>query len=307
MSELSQADQFLLDAIEAGDPSGWEQLVDRYQGRLVAFARERLRGSHQGDAEDLVQDTFLRFLQSLKNFRRDASVETYLFSILRRRIIDVYRGRGGRLCLLGDVMGANSRDNDGRDSGVLPGEGVFSGGDPMTASWYARKNEAKHRLHFVLADALKSLVERYQNEEGLRDLQILEMIFYAQLGNKEAAKQAGVRDNFVGLLKHRSLKRIQDTLLDAAAVDDDFQLPDALMTGVWEEVRPSCPKRNTIGQLMLGTLDEPWKSYVDFHVHQLGCRFCKANWDDLEQKTQSGDAAQIKQRVMESTIGLLKK
>ena len=90
MAELTEADRYLLERISRGQADGWSQLVERYQGRLLAFARSRLR---KEEAEDLVQDTFIAFLEGLKNFRENASVETFLFTILRRKLIDFFRGK----------------------------------------------------------------------------------------------------------------------------------------------------------------------------------------------------------------------
>ena len=42
-------------------------------------------------AQDLVQDTFLAGLKSMKNFKGEASERTWLVSILKRKIIDHYR------------------------------------------------------------------------------------------------------------------------------------------------------------------------------------------------------------------------
>src|SRR5207247_1475032 len=61
MANLSEADRYLLERISAGEAEGWTQLVQRYQGRLLAFARGRL--SRKEEAEDLVQDTFVAFLE----------------------------------------------------------------------------------------------------------------------------------------------------------------------------------------------------------------------------------------------------
>src|ERR1043165_3616256 len=97
MSDLSQADHYLLEQIRHGSQQGWSQLVDRYQGRLLSFARSR--SIPAADAEDLVQETFIRFLNSLANYRAEASIETYLFMILRRRIIDHLRGKKVTVCL----------------------------------------------------------------------------------------------------------------------------------------------------------------------------------------------------------------
>jgi RNA polymerase sigma-70 factor (ECF subfamily) len=85
MSELTEAERYLLESIRQGDADAWSQLVQRYQGRLLAFAHGRMRRS--ADAEDLVQETFLAFLKGLAAFRGQANLETYLFTILRRKII----------------------------------------------------------------------------------------------------------------------------------------------------------------------------------------------------------------------------
>src|SRR6266498_4098341 len=100
MAEASEADKYLLDQIAQGNTDAWSQLVNRYHGRLLAFARARLPKS--ADADDFVQETFLLFLQSFRSFRRDASVETYLFTILRRRMIDHYRVRRINTCAIQD-------------------------------------------------------------------------------------------------------------------------------------------------------------------------------------------------------------
>ncbi len=65
------------------DPEAW---VDRYGGTLYRYALSQTRDPSV--AEDLVQETFLAALRSLASFRGDASLLTWLVSILRRKIID---------------------------------------------------------------------------------------------------------------------------------------------------------------------------------------------------------------------------
>src|SRR5580658_436233 len=98
MDERTEAERYLLHEIRRGSDEAWSQLVERYQGRLIAFARGRVpKGT---DAEDLVQDTFLHFLRGLGNYRAQASIETYLFVILRRRVVELHRGRNSRVCAM---------------------------------------------------------------------------------------------------------------------------------------------------------------------------------------------------------------
>ena len=67
-------------------PAQWP---DRYGDELYRFALSRI--SNADVAEELVQDTFLSALNGLATFRAEASERTWLFVILRRKIIDHYR------------------------------------------------------------------------------------------------------------------------------------------------------------------------------------------------------------------------
>jgi RNA polymerase sigma-70 factor, ECF subfamily len=306
MDKLSEAERYLLDAVRRGDEQGWPQLVDRYQGRLLAFARSRVRDA--SEAEDLVQETFIGLLRGLEKFRGDSSLETYLFSILRRRIIDAHRGKARRVCLLGDTLRVGDDDSDPGAEARLPAP-------DLTASTYARNAEHRSELHSSLAAAIDELVRGYRDSLSFRELQIIELLFYAQLKNAEVARAVDVDAGHVGTVKHRSLARIRKHVMDQAAPGhlpaadspDSSDLPDALLTEVWEDHRPSCPKRSTIGGYHLGTLDTAWQGFIDFHLNQLGCRFCLANLDDLKQSEDRAHLDRLRQRVLQSTVGFLKK
>jgi len=307
MNKLSEAERYLLDAVKRGDEQGWPQLVERYQGRLLAFARSRVRNN--SDAEDLVQEAFIGLLRGLDKFRGEASLETYLFSILRRRIIDAHRGRARGVCLLRDTLRPGDDDSDSSP------EARLASPDP-TASVYARRDEKRNEMHHVLAAAIDDLVSGYKDALNFRELQIIELVFYAQLKNAEVAKAVGVEAGHVATVKHRSLSRIRKYLMDkvpsgvsseSADAPDAPDPPDALLTEVWEDHRPSCPKRSTLGAYHLGTLEPAWHGYADFHLNNLGCRFCLANLDDLKQSEDRADLDRLRQRVLQSTVGFLKK
>jgi len=63
--------------------------VDQYGDALFRFAVVRV--NDRGIAEDLVQETFLAGLQSKARFRGQSSEKTWLFSILKHKIIDHFR------------------------------------------------------------------------------------------------------------------------------------------------------------------------------------------------------------------------
>ncbi len=308
MAELSEGDRYLLQQITRGDAEGWSQLVRTYQGRLLAFARSRL--ARKEEAEDLVQDTFIAFLEGIKRFRENASVETFLFTILRHKLIDFFRGKQMRTCFLQDVLEGDAPDTDRATE--------LEDSDSPTASQYACEDERDDQLRQALAEAVGGLIERLKAADNFRDLQIVEMLFYAQIRNKDAAKVLGMDEKAIALIKHRAVKEIREYLVRAGRVNratnpmietpawEQAASTASLLTEVWEAQRPTCPKRSTIGRFMLGTLDEPWKQHVEFHMNKLGCQFCRANLDDLKKQTEEAPKA-LHDRVLQSTIGFFSK
>ncbi|WP_319480331.1 sigma-70 family RNA polymerase sigma factor [uncultured Draconibacterium sp.] len=68
------------------DPTKW---VDEFSDEFFRFAVGRVKD--HAIAEDLVQDTFLSALKSLGNFRGDCPEKSWLYNILRNKIIDHFR------------------------------------------------------------------------------------------------------------------------------------------------------------------------------------------------------------------------
>tara|TARA_R110000765_G_scaffold376996_1_gene467797 strand:+ start:71 stop:622 length:552 start_codon:yes stop_codon:yes gene_type:complete len=68
------------------DPHKW---VDKYSDYLYNYTIVRV--SDREVAQDLISETFLAGLKSMKNFKGEASERTWLISILKRKIIDHYR------------------------------------------------------------------------------------------------------------------------------------------------------------------------------------------------------------------------
>ena len=66
--EPDRADQYLIDRIRDGSESAWRQLIARYEGRLLAFAR--VQTPSLADAEDLVQETFVGLCAFMAPVRR---------------------------------------------------------------------------------------------------------------------------------------------------------------------------------------------------------------------------------------------
>lgn len=73
------------------DTSDW---VDKYSDSLFNYAFYRVKDRDL--ALDFVQDTFFSGLNALDRFEEKSSVKTWLFSILKRKIIDYWRQQNSR-------------------------------------------------------------------------------------------------------------------------------------------------------------------------------------------------------------------
>lgn len=94
--EQRTREESILTAFRNGDAAAFDTLIGMYSAKLykVAYA---LLGSRQ-DAEEVVQDTFLRAYRALRAFRGDSSLETWLHRItvnLARNKFQWNQRRGG--------------------------------------------------------------------------------------------------------------------------------------------------------------------------------------------------------------------
>lgn len=78
-------DAALIQRWKQGDQQAAAELVSRHARALARFAAST--GEREEIAE-LVQDTFVRAFNSIETFRADSSLRTWLFTILRRLILD---------------------------------------------------------------------------------------------------------------------------------------------------------------------------------------------------------------------------
>jgi RNA polymerase sigma-70 factor, ECF subfamily len=83
-------DEQLVDLVRAGDDRAFAAMHERYEARLVAYARQLLGGAHH-DAEEVVQDAFVRAIRALRADEREMALKPWLYTIVRNRALDVLR------------------------------------------------------------------------------------------------------------------------------------------------------------------------------------------------------------------------
>ena len=193
---ISPADAFLVEQIEQGDQDAWLKVIDKFQGRLVSFARARV--GNDTAAEDIVQETFIGLLRSMGRFDKSRSLETYLFGITRNKIVDHWKAQGRKPPATGlDALGDQEASMvDGPSSAVLA-------------------DEKAAREERVLADVLGSFIATLREQRRFTELKVIELLFCLGMRNKEAAAMLGLDEKSVAGIKFRALKSLQSLVREA--------------------------------------------------------------------------------------------
>ena len=182
-----EADAYLVERIREGDPDAWQNLIDRYEGRLMAYTDSRIR--NRATSEDIVQDAFVGFLISLPNYDGGRPLESYLFSICAYKLTDHLRREGRR-----PSIQMHRRGSSGGGS-IEP-----SGGDRVASS-IARSVERKAIEETAVKNAISEQIDRWKSGEDWVKLKAIELLFVLGKPNKEVAKTLSLTEQQVANYK----------------------------------------------------------------------------------------------------------
>lgn len=180
-SELQQ----LVRRAQKGSAEAYEQLVRRYSPRLLGYFVRSV--TNRADAEDLLQEVFLRVVGSLKKYRERERFEYWLFRLAHNLVIDYWRKRRTTLTV--------SQDRGGQ----VTAETTVSSKDPGPDRVAAAKDDA---------DRLGRALEMLPIEQ--RDT--LLMRYFGGLSYAEIAKSAGCPLGTVLARAHRGVAKLREAL-----------------------------------------------------------------------------------------------
>lgn len=185
----------------------WAELYARYRGRLTAYVRRRLKD--QSVVDDIVQETFVGFGNSLSNYDDRRDLQTWLFTIAAHKVTDHLRRVGRRPVQPG---------------GDAEEEGLERAADlrQRPASSLARSAERRGQEEDALGRALGQLVREWFGRGEYANVMVLELLFVKGWGNKEAAARVGITEQQVANLKFQAKRRLHDTLAAAQLSADVF-------------------------------------------------------------------------------------
>lgn len=194
MARSSEQDRKLIDRIRGGDSDAWNELIACYEGRLTAFVKSRL--SNHSAVEDIVQETFIGFLNSLANFDDQRVLETYLFTICSYKLTDHLRREGRRP----SIPMVSSTDSD---------EEWQPKGRERQASSIVRSVERKRLEESAIAQALVEQVEKWRKNGDWTKLKCIELLIVEGLSNKQVSQILEISEQQVANFKFDFLTRLR--------------------------------------------------------------------------------------------------
>ena len=207
MPEASRTDRLLIDRIRRGDEDAWGDLIARYEGRLLAFVESRV--GRRPIAEDIVQETFVGFLNSLPNYDGKRSLESYLFSICAYKLTDHLRREGRRPAI------PFSASEDSQSPWQLS--------SPVRApSSIVRSVERRRLEEKAVVDAIQQQVEHWRRRGDWTRLKCIELLFLCGWANKDVAAHLEISEQQVANWKFDFLARLRKSIRRQGLSPDVF-------------------------------------------------------------------------------------
>lgn len=181
------------------DPTVW---VDQYGDSLFRYALSWVRDSQV--AEDLVQETFLAALGSQASFGGESTERTWLFGILKHKIIDHYRvaKRQNNVCKLADARG----DDDASQGEYMEHSAESVPMDSAIDEWRINPGICSQQKAFweVLQQCLSKVSPRLATAFALKEIE--------QLDTKEICAALSVSEGNLWVMLHRARAYLRQCL-----------------------------------------------------------------------------------------------
>lgn len=190
-ADISKEERLLILRLIDGDEDAFCELYAAYKNRLIYFAMRFLKSREY--AEDIFQDAFAVIWQGRRFINPDASFSSYLYTIMRNRILN------------------QLRDLENQDKLK---EQILSQAVDYT-------NETKDE---ILANDLKTFISRALQQLTPRQREIFEMSREQQMSHREIAETLGISVNTVQESISTSLRALRTYLEKNSVVGADIVL-----------------------------------------------------------------------------------
>lgn len=195
------ADDFpLVERVLAGDRRGFESLVRRHERRVFRVTLAVLGNIE--DAEDAMQETFVKAFRHLQQFRKESRFSTWLTRIAVNAAIQKRRARRNYVPLT---------DAETNEAHITP---------KRYEQWKSNPEAlyGKQEIHRIIEEAIQSLPEIYREAFVLRDVE--------GLSAEETADVLGIG---IPAVKSRLLRA---RLMLRETLSEKFEVPQTLKTKI---------------------------------------------------------------------------
>jgi RNA polymerase sigma-70 factor, ECF subfamily len=210
MAMTGDSDRLLVQQIRAGGDQterAWEELISRYEGRLLAYVRRRLKDP--STADDVVQDTFIGFLNSLANYDDKRELQTWLFTIASHKVTDFLRKSGRRPFTPGS-------DADEEQMGRTADQ------KQRAASSIARSQERVDLEMDAVSRSLAEIIRSFQAKSEFLRIQVLELLFVKGWPNWQVAEYLKVTEQQVANYRFAAVKKLSEAMKSSGLPSDVF-------------------------------------------------------------------------------------
>ena len=173
---------------KAGDGASREELAQRSGSAAYSFALQLVR--NQADAQDVAQDSLIRFFSSLDRFDEQRPVLPWLFRIVRNRVVDLSRRR-------------SLRRGPSLDTGSARGTAI----DPVDREADPHRDSERRELQRRIWATLEDLHEAHREILVLRD--------YQDLSYRQIAEVLEIPQGTVMSRLHAARKSLRARLLES--------------------------------------------------------------------------------------------
>jgi RNA polymerase sigma-70 factor, ECF subfamily len=205
----------LVERARRGEEAAFRTIMERHNQRLYRLARTVVKDD--SEAEDVVQESYLRAFSALSSFRQEASLSTWLTRITINEAL-------GRKRKQRPTIGLEHIDTIGRESGqIIPFPNMNSDTDP-------ERSAAQREIRRLLEQSIDALPEAFRVVFVMRDVE--------ELSIEETAASLGIRPETVKTRLHRARRLLRKSLDDhlASTLKEAFPFAGARCARITEAV-----------------------------------------------------------------------
>ena len=182
------SDQEIIDSVLKGNDSDYSIIVDRYKNKAFSILKRMLK--NEFDAEEILQDCFLKAYNSLRSFKGEAKFSTWFYKIVYNSALT--------------KLSSKKRKIESEMSSLDDHFNLESDYDSMDIE--------KKDLDEFLQETINKLPERYSA--------IIIMYYLNQLSVEEISEVMHISVSNVKVMLHRSRNSLRDLILNSRFAEE---------------------------------------------------------------------------------------